>query len=119
AFDREVDMLKRRGWEAFQAKEAAAASHGRDYKDLSKPENVLSPEDIGLVSNKGLERYRQIFAPLGSLDRVILDYYERTKGMTPEQREQEPLITDPNDYAGLALYYASVSNPATETNRPL
>lgn len=119
AFDHEADRLKKLGWAAFQAREASAATSGRDYKDLSRQENVLGPEELGLVTNKGLERYRQIFAPLGSLDQVLLDYYERTKGMTPEQREAEPLIPSADDHAALALHYAAISNPATETNRPL
>ena len=119
AFDRETEMLKKRGWEAFQARESSAKTSGRDYTDLTQKENVLGPKELGLSNYKSLERYRQIFAPLGSLDRVLLDFYERTKGMSPDQRGAEPLIPSEEEHAGLALYYASTSNPATETNRPL
>lgn len=119
AFDRETEMLKKRGYEAFQAREASAATSGRNYRDLTDKVNILGPKELDLPTYQALERYRQIFAPLGSLDRVLLDFYERTKGLTPDQREAEPLIPDQNDHAGLALYYASISNPATETNRPL
>jgi len=118
AFEQETEFLKRVGWAAFQAREAAAANTGVNYSDLSIPGNVLQPGDLGLRSYKFLERYRQLFVPLGSLDWVLLDYYERTKNMTPEQREAEPLIPDPDDYAGLALQYAAQTNVATETNRP-
>lgn len=116
-FDKDLDMLKKRGWDAFKKREDAAVP-GYDWKNLSDPANILTPEEMGIGSNKGLNRWQELFAPLGSLDSVLLDYYERTKSMTPEEREATPLIPDENDYAGLALYYAAVSNVATETNRP-
>ncbi len=116
-FDKDLDMLKKRGWDAFRKREQSALP-GQDWKDLSKEFNVLQPEDLKIGSYKGLNRWRELFAPLGSLDSVLLDYYEKTKNMTPEQREATPLIEDEGDYAGLALYYAGVSNVATETNRP-
>lgn len=116
-FDKDLDMLKKRGWVAFKKREQSAIP-GHDWKNLTDPINVLTPEDVKLGSFKDLNRWQEIFAPLGSLDAVLLDYYERTKSMTPEQREAEPLILDENEYAGMALYYAGVSNVATESNRP-
>lgn len=117
AWDREVEFLKHVGWAAFKARETAAAGTGRDWKDITDPVNVLKPGDLGLRNNKALEWYQQLFVPLGSLDSVLLDYYERTQGMTEEQREDEPLLS-PDDHAALALQYAAKSNVSTETNRP-
>jgi hypothetical protein len=117
-FEKELEFLKKLGWTAFQAREDAAQKSGADWTDLTNANNVLTPGDLGLSSHKALERYRQLFAPVGSLDGVLLDYYQRTKGMSQEQREAEPLIQDENDLAGLALYHASVSNVPTETTRP-
>lgn len=116
-WDREVEMLKKVGWVAFQNRETAAASTGADWKDLSKPENILTPGDLRLKTNKAMEWFRQLFIPLGSLDGVLRDYYERTKTMTPEQRTAEPLLSD-DDHAALALQYAAKSNVSVETNRP-
>jgi hypothetical protein len=116
SFERDMDFLAKNGWTAFQARETAAAP-GYDWKDLSNPDNVLVPGDLGLSSHKGLDVYRNLFAPLGSLDRVLLDYYERTKTMTPEQRKSEPLIQSNDDYAAMALEYAAITNVATETRR--
>lgn len=116
-FDRETEFLKNVGWAAFKARETAAAGTGTDWKDLTNPANVLKPGDLGFKTNKALEVYQQLFIPLGSLDTVLLDYYERTQGMTEEQREDEPLL-NPDDHAALALQYAAKSNVSTETNRP-
>lgn len=118
AFSKELDFLKKLGWTAFQAREEAASKTGANWQDLTNAENVLRPGDLGLRSHKALERYRQIFAPVGSLDGVLLDYYERTKGMTTEERQKVPLLDSAEDFAGLALYYASITNVPTETTRP-
>lgn len=115
SFEKDMEFLAKNGWAAFQAREAAAGDN--NWRDLSDPANILLPGDLGLKSFKGLDTYRNLFAPLGSLDRVLLDYYERTKNMSKDQREQEPLIEDPNDYAALALEYAAITNVATETRR--
>lgn len=117
AFEQEVEFLKKMGWTVFHAREAAGIANGTDWKDLTNPDNILKPGDLGLNSRKGLERYQQLFVPLGSLDVVLLDFYEKTKNMTPDQRESEPLLND-YDYGALALQYAATSNVSTETNRP-
>jgi hypothetical protein len=79
---------------------------------------VLTPEELKLPSRKALARYQQLFAGVGSLDRVLLDFYERTKALPEDQRRDAPLIEDENDHAGLALQYAAITNVATQTNRP-
>ena len=117
-FEKNLDALKKLGWTAFQAREREAAATGADWKDLTQADNILNPQDIGLWSRKGLERYRQLFAPLGSLDLVLLDYYERTKAMTQEQRKAEPLIDNPDEEAAMALHWAATSNVATESTIP-
>lgn len=116
SFETDMKFLAKNGWAAFKAREDGAPP-GHNWQDLSNPDNVLLPGDLGLTSHKGLERYQQLFAPLGSLDQVILDYYNRTRGMTKEQREEEPLIESPDDYMALALEYAAITNVATETRR--
>lgn len=116
-FEHDLNFLKKLGWVAFQKRESSAPA-GHDWKDLTNPANVLTPKDLGIGSDKAMNRWQELFSPLGSLDAVLLDYYERTKSMTEEQRDDEPLITNENDYAGLALYHASVTNVATETTRP-
>lgn len=118
AFDYETDFLKKAGWAAFKNREEEASRSGADYRDLSNPDNILQPGDLRLGTHKALNRYREIFSGMGSLDQVILDFYERTKGMTPEQRREEPLIQDISDHAAVALQYAAITNVATETNRP-
>lgn len=118
AFEYETDFLKKMGWVAFKNREEQAAKTGANWTDLSDPDNVLTPGDLRLGTNKALNRYREWFAGIGSLDRVLLDFYERTKSMTPEQRREEPLIPDKSEHAAVALQYASATNVATETNRP-
>lgn len=117
AFDRETEFLKTMGWKAFQAREELAGKTGADWKDLSNRDNILQPADLGLNSQKALNRYREVFMGLGSLDHVLLEFYERTKGMTPEQRAIQPLLSE-DDHAATALQFAAMSNVATETNRP-
>lgn len=117
AFDGEMNFLRKVGWAAFKARETAAAGTGRNWQDLTDRTNVLQPGDLGLKTHKALEFYRQLFVPLGSLDSVLLDYYNRTQGMTEEQREAEPLLST-DDHAAMALQYAAKSNVSTETNRP-
>lgn len=116
-FDREMDMLKKVGWAAFKARETAAAATGANWRDINNKDNTLTPGDLGLKTHKGLESFQQLFVALGSLDQVLLDFYERTKTMTPDQREAEPLLSD-EDHAALAIQYAARSNVSTETNRP-
>lgn len=118
SFQREMDWLKTMGRRALMAREEAAKQSGADWRDMTNPANILTPGDFGLKSHKGLHIYRDLFIPLGSLDSVILDYYDRTKGMSPEAAAKEPLIQNGSDEAGLALSLASKSNVATETNRP-
>lgn len=117
AFEYETDFLKKMGWVAFKAREDSAPP-GTDWKDLSNPDNILTPGDLRLRTSKALNRYREWFAGIGSLDRVLLDFYERTRNMTPEQRREEPLILDLSEHAAVALQYAATTNVATETNRP-
>ncbi len=117
AFDRETEFLKKIGWQAFQKREAQAAASGANWQELSQPGNILTPGELGLKSEKALNRYRELFMGLGSLDAVLLQFYQRTKGMTAEQREAADLLSD-TDHAATALQYAAVSNVATETNRP-
>lgn len=118
AFEYETDFLKKMGWVAFKNREEQASKTGANWTDLSDPDNVLTPGDLRLGTNKSLGRYREWFAGIGSLDQVLLDFYERTKSMTPEQRREEPLIRDPAEHAAVALQYASITNLASETNRP-
>ncbi len=117
AFEKETEFLKRMGSIAFKNREAAAARTGANWKDITQPGNILTPEDLGLSSKKALQRYQDMFVGVGSLDKVILDYYERTKGMTPEQQENEPLLSKADEYTGVLLQYAAISNVATETTR--
>lgn len=118
AFEYETDFLKKMGWVAFKNREEQAAKTGANWTDLSDPDNILTPGDLRLGTNKSLNRYREWFAGIGSLDRVLLDFYERTRNMTPAQRREEPLIPDLSEHAAVALQYASATNVATETNRP-
>lgn len=118
AFDYETDFLKKMGWVAFKNREDLATGSGADYRDLSNPDNILQPSDLRLGTWKALNRYREIFSGMGSLDQVLLDFYERTKSMTKEQRREEPLIPDISEHAAVALQYAAITNVATESNRP-
>lgn len=118
AFEYETDFLKKMGWVAFKNREEQADKTGANWADLSDPDNVLTPGDLRLGTSKALNRYREWFSGIGSLDQVLLDFYERTKSMTPEQRREEPLIRDPAEHAAVALQYAATTNVATETNRP-
>lgn len=117
AFEQEVEFLKKMGWVAFKVREDAGTANNTDWQDLTNPDNVLKPGDLGLRSRKALDRYQQLFIPLGSLDVVLFDFYEKTKNMTPDQRESEPLLNN-DDYGALALQYAATSNVSVETNRP-
>lgn len=118
AFEYETDFLKKMGWVAFKNREEQAAMTGTDWTDLSDPDNVLTPGDLRLGTSKALNRYREWFAGIGSLDQVLFEFYQRTKNMTPEQRREEPLIPDLSEHAAVALQYAATTNVATETNRP-
>lgn len=118
SLEHDLDAIKTLGWIAFQNRERQAAQTGADWRDVSQQQNVLTPAELGLGSHKALARMRDMFVGIGSLDRVVLDYYDRTKNMTPQQREAEPLINDPNDLAQVGVIYAAVTNLATETSRP-
>lgn len=117
-FEYETEFLKKQGWRAYKTREARAAQTGADWTDLSKPENILTPGDLGIKSFKSLNRYRELFAGLGSLDQVMLDFYQRTKNMSEDERREAPLIPDENDHLAAALQYAAITNVSTETNRP-
>ena len=118
SWEHEQNALKTLGFIAFKNREAQAAKTGADWMNVNEAQNTLTPQEIGLDSYKSLSRMRDLFVGLGGLDRILLDYYERTKGLTPEQREQEPLIPNEDDRNTVAMQYAAISNLATESNRP-
>lgn len=110
-----LDQLKAYGFKAWQMREKRGLPN---WRDLTKPDNLLTPAELGAPSRKGADFLRQLFNPAGLLDKLTLDYYDRVKGMTPEQRANEPLIDDEGAVNAYILEYLKVTNLAAQSNRP-
>lgn len=110
-----LDQLKGYGFRSFEAREATG---GPNWRDLTKAENLLTPKEIGVPTAKGLDFTRQLFNSAGFLDKLLLDYYDKTKGMTKEQRAEVPLLDDEGAVQAYLLEYLKVTNLAAQSNRP-
>jgi hypothetical protein len=87
------------------------------WDDLSDPTNVFSSQEMSLPDGTALKAWRQILSPVGGLERLALDFYKRTKGMTAEQRAAEPFLT-PEQEGSVAFEGAKMTNLPTPTTTP-
>jgi hypothetical protein len=110
-----LTQLKEYGFNAWRMREQSGRPN---WQDLTLPENLLTPPEIGVPTHKGATFLRQLFNSAGNLDKILLDYYQRTKGMTEEQRADEPLMDDEGAVDAYLLEYLKATNLATQSNRP-
>lgn len=71
-------------------------------------------QELGLVDATTLKFWRDLLRPAGGLERLALDFYERTKAMTAEQRAKEPFLT-PEQEDAVVLEAAKLINLPTPT----
>lgn len=87
------------GWVNKFGEEVRRAWEGRDtgtdgWDDLTNPLNSFGPADAGVRNNTDLKFWRDLLSPVGSIERLSLEYYKRTKGLTNEQRKGVPFLTE-------------------------
>jgi hypothetical protein len=109
----EEAALKAKAFEAFARKESI---NGPGWDDLTRGDNLLQPSDLG-TNHLGMKQWRDNFASVGLMDRVLLDWYNKVKNLPPDQRAAVPILA-PEEEAQVALEHLKTVNVGTETNRP-
>lgn len=113
------EQLKRNAVKAFAAREAHSAATGvplSQINDFSKRSGILSPEELGLGKANGFRnanRMRIAFQPVGILDKVLLDYYNRYKAAPESEKSSVPLFANAEDEGAILYNLATYGNVAT------
>lgn len=115
-FERVLDKLKIKAHKAYEGRQAAAAASGANWRDLSDADNLLTPEELGIVSHAGMKYFRDLFAAEGGLDHILLRWYDRASAAPSPAAV--PLL-EPEEEASVYLEYAKMTNLPTTSNRPL
>ena len=85
------------------------------WNDLTNYANThLRHEELGLIDATTEKFWRDLLRPAGGLERLTLDFYERTKGMSPEERSKESFLTTEQEDA-VVLEAAKLINLPTPT----
>lgn len=114
-----------RTWVEDPAIKSALFSHwsrkealGGNWDSPSNPDFQFSNDDIGeALPAQSRKLLSDILAPIGSLERLSLAWYNRTKGMTPAERAAEPILT--KDQADQVEFeFLKLTNQRAESTTP-
>ena len=110
----EDPAIKKALFDHWSRKEAL----GGNWDSPSNPDFQFSNDDIGeALPAQSRKLLSDILAPIGSLERLSLAWYNRTKGMTPAQRAAEPILT--KDQADQVEFeFLKLTNQRAESTTP-
>jgi len=115
-----ITSTKVRQWVNEISGPAFAAWQRRDtgvpgWNDLTNyATSHFGHDELGLVDATTLKFWRDLLRPAGGMERLALDFYERTKGMSAEQRAKEPFL-NPEQEDAVVLEAAKLINLPTPT----
>ena len=101
---------------AFLVWQAREQSGNPNWRNLDLPSEALTPQELNVKNQAQARAMRDLFAPVGSLDRLMLDYYERAKAVPVDQRHTVPFMTEGQE-AAVTLEYLKATNLPTDSNR--
>lgn len=110
----EDPAIKKALFDHWSRKEAL----GGNWDSPSNPDFQFSNDDIGeALPSQSRKLLSDILAPIGSLERLSLAWYNRTKGMTPAERAAEPILT--KDQADQVEFeFLKLTNQRAESTTP-
>lgn len=110
----EDPAIKKALFDHWSRKEAL----GGNWDSPSNPDFQFSNDDIGeALPAQSRKLLSDILAPIGSLERLSLAWYNRTKGMTPAERAAEPILS--KDQADQVEFeFLKLTNQRAESTTP-
>lgn len=110
----EDPAIKKALFDHWSRKEAL----GGNWDSPSNPDFQFANDDIGeALPAQSRKLLSDILAPIGSLERLSLAWYNRTKGMTPAERAAEPILS--KDQADQVEFeFLKLTNQRAESTTP-
>jgi hypothetical protein len=73
------------------------AFESMDSAGDARPDVVLNKEELDLPRQTHVDNWRNVLSSIGTLEQVGYDYYQKTKGMHPDERQNTSLFNTPDE----------------------